>query len=68
MNTTGRGTAPPPFTTSEELALANNEGRPMMVGVEGGMSSDPTASTSKAFVMSIHVLAKDINNCLANQM
>ena len=54
MNRTGRGTAPPPFTTSEELALANNEGRPMMVGVEGGMSSDPTASTSKAFVMSMY--------------
>ena len=52
MNTTGRGTAPPPFTTSEELALANNEGLPMMV--EGGMTSDPTASTSKAFVMSMY--------------
>ena len=54
MNTTGRGTAPPPFTTSEELALANNEGRPMMVGVEEGVSSDPTAVTSKAFVMSMY--------------
>ena len=52
MNMTGRGTAPQPFTTSEELALANNEGWPMMV--EGGMSSDPTASTSKAFVMSMY--------------
>ncbi|CAL8378692.1 unnamed protein product [Boreogadus saida] len=50
MNTTGRGTAPPPFTISEELALANNKRRPMMVGVAGGMSSDPTASTSNAFV------------------
>ncbi|CAL8268795.1 unnamed protein product [Boreogadus saida] len=50
MNTTGRGTAPPPFTISEELALANNKSRPMMVGVAGGMSSDPTASTSKAVV------------------
>ena len=68
MNTTGRGTAPLSFTTSEELALANNEGRPMMVEVEGGVSSDPTASTSKAFVMSIHVLEMDIDNCLANQM
>ena len=52
MNTTGRGTTPPPFTTSEELALVSNEGRPMMV--YGGMSSDPTASTSKAFVMSMY--------------
>ncbi|CAL8302574.1 unnamed protein product [Arctogadus glacialis] len=51
MNTTGRGTAPPPFTIWEELALANNKGRPMMAGVDGGMSSDPTASTSNAFVM-----------------
>ncbi|CAL8267963.1 unnamed protein product [Boreogadus saida] len=47
MNTIGRETTPPPFTTSEELALVNNEGRPMMI--YGGMSSDPTASTSKAF-------------------
>ena len=54
MNTTGRETTPPPFTTSEELALVNNEGRPMMVGVEGGMYSDPTALTSKAFVMSMY--------------
>ncbi|KAI9525477.1 hypothetical protein NQZ68_006025 [Dissostichus eleginoides] len=26
---------------AEELALSNNEGRPLMVGVEGGVSTDP---------------------------
>ena len=54
MNRTGWGTNPPPFTISEELALANNKGRPMMVGVDGGMSSDPTASTSNPFVTSMY--------------
>ena len=41
------------FTVSEELALANNEGRPMMAGVAGGLSSDPTASVglSDAYVV-----------------
>ena len=39
---------------SEELALANNEGRPMMAGVAGGLSSDPTASVSDAYVVGMY--------------
>lgn len=43
MKATGGGTAPESFTQAEELAIANNSGRPIMEGVEGGMQSDPGA-------------------------
>lgn len=29
------------YTSAEELAIANNEGRPLMEGMEGGISSGP---------------------------
>ncbi|KAK0147479.1 hypothetical protein N1851_013042 [Merluccius polli] len=60
-NTTGRGSAPPPFTVSEELAFANNEGRPMMAGVAGGLSSDPTASVglSDAYVVDTNIVLRE---------
>lgn len=47
MRKTGGGPAPPQYTASEELALANNEGRPIMEGIEGGIKSDPCASSSQ---------------------
>ena len=43
---TGGGPPPAEFTPAEELALSNNEGRPLMVGVEGGFSTDPGCSSS----------------------
>ncbi|KAI9527296.1 hypothetical protein NQZ68_032167 [Dissostichus eleginoides] len=43
---TGGGPPPADFTPAEELALSNNEGRPLMVGVEGGVSTDPGGSRS----------------------
>ena len=49
---TGGGPPPQDFTPAEELALSSNEGRPMMEGVEGGISSDPggSRSDSQAYV------------------
>ncbi|KAJ4925639.1 hypothetical protein JOQ06_018364 [Pogonophryne albipinna] len=43
---TGGGPPPAECTPAEELALSNNEGRPLMVGVEGGFSTDPGGSIS----------------------
>ncbi|KAJ4919291.1 hypothetical protein JOQ06_021584 [Pogonophryne albipinna] len=43
---TGGGPPPAEFTPAEELALSNNEGRPLMVGVEGRFSTDPGGSSS----------------------
>ena len=44
---TGGGPAPPEFTVPEELALSNNEGHPIMEGIEGGLKSDPSAGGSQ---------------------
>ena len=46
MKETGGGFPPKDFTPAEELALSSNQGRPMMEGVQGGMSSDPGGSSS----------------------
>ena len=43
---TGGGPPPNEFTPAEELALSSNVGRPLMVGVEGGVCTDPGASSS----------------------
>ncbi|KAI9523789.1 hypothetical protein NQZ68_024311 [Dissostichus eleginoides] len=43
---TGGGPPPAEFTPAEELALSNKKGRPLMVGVEGGFSTDPGGSSS----------------------
>ncbi|KAI9523786.1 hypothetical protein NQZ68_024308 [Dissostichus eleginoides] len=43
---TGGGPPRADFTPAEEPALSNNEGRPLMVGVEGGFSTDPGGSSS----------------------
>ncbi|KAJ4940389.1 hypothetical protein JOQ06_026692 [Pogonophryne albipinna] len=40
------GPLPAEFTPAEELALSNNEGRLLMVGVEGVVSTDPGGSRS----------------------
>ncbi|XP_067114827.1 uncharacterized protein [Osmerus mordax] len=43
---TGGGPHPQDFTPAEELALSSNQGRPIMEGVEGCISSDPGGSRS----------------------
>jgi len=43
---TGGGPPPAAFTPAEELALSKNVGRPLMAGVEGGVSTDPGGSSS----------------------
>ncbi|KAI9541414.1 hypothetical protein NQZ68_031071 [Dissostichus eleginoides] len=45
---TGGGPPPPDFIPAEELALSNNEGRPLMVGVEGATLS-PRRQVNRAF-------------------
>ncbi|XP_072572638.1 uncharacterized protein [Paramormyrops kingsleyae] len=44
IKATGGGPPPEAFSRAEELAVANNVGRPTMEGVEGGVQSDPGAS------------------------
>nr|XP_023660483.1 uncharacterized protein LOC111840175 [Paramormyrops kingsleyae] len=44
VKATGGGPPPEAFSRAEELAVANNVGRPTMEGVEGGVQSDPGAS------------------------
>ncbi|KAI2646974.1 Copine-4 [Labeo rohita] len=44
---TGGGPPPPEYTVAEELALSNNEGRPIMDGISGARQSDPGAGSSK---------------------
>ncbi|XP_072566395.1 uncharacterized protein [Paramormyrops kingsleyae] len=44
IKATGGGPPPEAFSRAEELAVANNVGRPIMEGVEGGVRSDPGAS------------------------
>ena len=51
LKKTGGGAPTEGYTAAEELALANNEGRPLMEGVEGGVTSDPGGgSSSTSFV------------------
>lgn len=45
-NRTGGGPPPPAFTPAEELALCSHQGRPILEGVEGGVSSSPCGSGS----------------------
>ena len=40
---TGGWPPPPAFTTADELALDHNRGRPIMDGIAGGSSSEPSA-------------------------
>ena len=67
MKKTGGGPAPPQYTASEELALANNEGRPIMEGIEGGIHSDPCASSSRhnLYVQGMYRAfgGKELNTC-----
>ena len=49
------------FTPAEELALSNNDGRPLMVGVEGGVSTDPGGSRSHYIV--IQGMSQEAINC-----
>ncbi|KAI9516314.1 hypothetical protein NQZ68_017517 [Dissostichus eleginoides] len=47
---TGGGPPPPDFTPAEELALSNNAGRPLMVGVEGGSLLALVAAAPTTFI------------------
>ena len=52
------GGPPPAFSPAEELALSNNQGRPLMEGVDGGgVTSDPSggsSSQSTSFVQGMY--------------
>ncbi|XP_068506045.1 uncharacterized protein [Syngnathus scovelli] len=47
MRKTGVEPAPASYTASEELDLSNNEGCPIIEGIEGAFQSDPSAGSSQ---------------------
>ena len=47
MAKTGGGPRGPELTPAEELALANNRGRPIMQGIAGGSSSGVVGSIGR---------------------
>lgn len=56
---TGRGPLPKDYTHAEELAIANNEGRPLTDEVMGNISPDPgrggSSSPKAKFVQCMHL-------------
>lgn len=50
MQKTGGGPPGPELTPAEELALANNRGRPIMQGIAGGSSSGEVAAGVNPYV------------------
>jgi len=50
MLKTGGGPRGPELTPAEELALANNRGRPIMQGIAGGSSSGEVVAGENPYV------------------